>query len=159
MTNEIQARETSIDPWTDLEQSFDELRARVFDAFGCGLPTFFSGTLEEGWHPARIDVTESGKAYQIVAEMPGIPKEKLDIRVRGGRVEIRGENATSGETKDGPSVLRKERTYTGYYRAIELPEPVLAADAKVKLENGLLELQLPKEKPSPSPGEIRIPVP
>ena len=159
MTNEIAERETQIDPWTDLEQSFNDLRSRVFDAFGYGRPAFFGGEVEEGWHPARLDVTDTGATFEIVAEMPGIPKEKLDLRVRGGRVEIRGESATSSETKDGRSVLRRERTFAGYYRSVELPEPVVASEAKVKLENGLLELSLPKEKPTPASGEVRIPVP
>jgi HSP20 family protein len=159
MTTEIQERATQIDPWTDFERSFEDLRSRVFGALGYGLPAFLGEPVEPGWQPARLDVTDSGTAFQIVAEVPGIPKEKLDIRVRGGRVEIRGEHTTSTETKDGPAVLRRERTYAGYYRSVELPEPVVAADAKVKLENGLLELTLPKETPSPAEGEVRIPIP
>lgn len=54
--------------------------------------------------------------------------------------------------------VHRERSYAGYYRAFELPEPVQAADAKAKVVNGLLELKLPKETPTPSEKEVKVSV-
>ncbi len=158
-TNEIQTPETTSEPWTDLDRAFDAIRSRVFDAFG--LPTFGAltyPTLERGpagFRPARTDVSDTGTSYRIVAEVPGIPKENLDIRVRGSSVEIRGETTRSSSEKDA-EIVHQERAYAGFYRSLELPEEVLAAEAKAKVEHGVLELELPKRTPTPSPAEVKV---
>jgi HSP20 family protein len=164
MTTAIQKQETRVDPWTDLDRAFDAMRQRFFDVWGIapfgGSFVPFEGTPEGFLRAARTDVTDTGKAYKIVAEIPGIPKEKLDIRIRGTSVEIRGENASEKNEKaekDGEFVHR-ERTYSGYYRSLELPEPVVATEAKAKVENGLLELELPKQNPTPSTAEVKVAV-
>ena len=156
MTTEIKQPETVTDPWSDLDRALEQTRARFFQAFG--LPTFGAG---EGTSPflraARVDVTDTGAAYRIVAEIPGIPKEKLDIRVRGTTVEIRGEHAQESEEK-GREFVHRERTYAGFYRALTLPEPVVGPRAVATVENGLLTLELPKEHPEPTPTEVKVSV-
>jgi HSP20 family protein len=162
MTTEIQARKSRAEPWTDFDRLLEGLHQQFFDAFGM-LPAE-PGSLWTGGpafapalRPARADVIDTGKAYRIVAEIPGIPKENLDIRVRGNSVEIRGESAKE-TSKQEDSVLQRERTYAGYYRSLDLPEAVVASDAKAKVENGVLELELPKETPTPSPAEVKVAV-
>ncbi|HTW55838.1 MAG TPA: Hsp20/alpha crystallin family protein [Thermoplasmata archaeon] len=154
-----QATEKSIaptDPWTDLETSLDALRSRFLATFG-GSP-FLSDAAAEAptFRPARVDVADTGTAYRITAEVPGIPKEQLEIHVKGAEVEIRGEQSTATETKDDGTYLRRERTYAGYYRSLELPEPVVGKDATAKLEHGVLVLELPKEHPTPSPSDVKV---
>jgi HSP20 family protein len=158
MTQQIEKRDRRPDVWTDLDRAFSELSARFFEPFGLGplAPSVRSdGAL---FRPARTDVVDTGSAYRIVAEVPGIPKEKLDIRVRGSTVEIRGESSEERESKDDLFVHR-ERAYQGYYRSLELPETVVAADAKAKVENGLLELELPKQHPTPTADEVKVRIP
>jgi len=161
MTTEIVKKESQIDPWTDLDQAFDAMRRRFLDVWGVspfGAPFFpVEGTTEDLYRTPRTDVTDTGPSYRVVAEVPGIPKEKLDIRVRGTTVEIRGESTSSRDEK-GADFVHRERTYAGYYRSLELPEPVVATDAKAKVENGLLELELPKQHPTPSESEVKVPV-
>ncbi|HYA54299.1 MAG TPA: Hsp20/alpha crystallin family protein, partial [Thermoplasmata archaeon] len=65
--------------------------------------------------------------------------------------------ATESEQKE-EHYLHRERTFAGFYRAFELPEPVVAAQAKAKVVNGVLELELPKESPTPSPEEVKVSV-
>jgi len=155
MTSEIQRRESVADPWTEIDRAFDSMRRRFAESFGIvPLGTFET---EVGLRTPRTDVTDTGTAFKLVAEIPGIPKEKLDIRVRGTSVEIRGETATESEQKE-EHFLHRERTYAGYYRAVELPEPVVASEAKAKVVNGLLELELPKQSPTPSEQEVKVAV-
>lgn len=155
------ARETT-DPWSEIDRLFDDLRQRFYGSFGitpwsvAGLP------MAEAEHArlrsACADVSDLGNAYHVTAEMPGIPKEALEVTVRGHTVEIRGEQAQEKEEKKAGELLHRERTYRGFYRSFELPEPVVAKEAKATLENGLLELDLPKEHPTPSAGEVKVPV-
>ncbi len=160
MTTEIQTRKSRIDTWSDLDRVFEELRQQFLEAFGV-MPFGPAGLSTEGsasgpvFRPARADVIDTGKAYKVVAEIPGIPKENVDIRVRGTCVEIRGESAKE-TTKEEESILHHERTYAGYYRSLDLPENVVATHAKAKIENGVLELELPKETPSPSQSEVKV---
>jgi len=155
MTSELQKRESQADPWSDFDRAFDAMQRRIAESFGI-LP-FGPFETEPGFRAPRTDVTDTGTAYKVVAEIPGIPKEKLDIRVRGTAVEIRGEHEAEKEEKE-ERYLRKERTYAGYYRAFELPEPVVAADAKAKVQDGVLELELPKQTPTPSEEEVKVAV-
>jgi HSP20 family protein len=160
MTQEIQSSESRADTPVDLERAFDEMRAGFLDAFGIvPFGPWSVGELRDGnfLRPARTDVSDTGKAYKIVAEVPGIPKENIDIRIRGSNVEIRGELVTSSE-KNGSEYVHRERRSSGYFRSLELPEPVVAEEAKARVQNGLLELELPKRTPSPSTEEIRVAV-
>lgn len=154
MPREIQKRENRADPWTEIDRAFDTMRRRFADSFGI-LP-FEPFEAEIGLRPPRTDVTDTGASYRVVAEIPGIPKEKLDIRVRGPTVEIRGEGGSETEEK-AEHYLRRERTYSGYYRSLELPEPVVAAEAKAKVVNGVLTLELPKQTPT-TEEEVKVSV-
>jgi HSP20 family protein len=158
------ATRSQLDTWTEFDRMFDDLRHRLYDTFGVTPlfgPTLTSFAPLEARVPAlrtaAADVADTGKSYKILAEVPGITKDQLDIRVRGSLVEIKAESSKSTEKKDSDFV-RRERTYEGFYRALELPEPVVATDAKAKLENGILELELPKQNPTPSPEEVKIAV-
>ena len=157
MTKEIERKDAAVDLWSEFDRAFNELSSRFFEPFGSA--TLAPSVRSNGavFRPARTDVVDTGSAFRVVAEVPGIPKEKLDIRVRGTTVEIRGEQAEEKETK-GASFVHRERAYQGYYRTLELPEPVVGAEAKAQVDHGLLELELPKEHPSPGPSEVRVKV-
>jgi len=155
MTNEIQKGESPTDPWTEIDRAFDAMARRFAESFG--VVPFGPFDEELGLRAPRMDVTDAGSSYKVVAEIPGIPKEKLDIRVRGTAVEIRGESAAETEEKR-PQYLHRERTYAGYYRAFELPEPVVASEAKATVADGVLDLELPKQNPKPSEEEVKVAV-
>jgi len=162
MTQEIKKIENPTDPWSELDRALEQTRAQLYSTFGLQPfgPAFapLDATSPPAiFRAARIDVADTGKSFRIVAEIPGIPKENLDIRVRGASVEIRGEQAKETERKETDFVHR-ERTYAGFYRSFELPEAVVAAEAKAKVENGVLELELPKVTPTPSTDEVKVAV-
>jgi HSP20 family protein len=157
MTKEIQTPNAPTDPWTDLDRALDAMRQRFVDAFGVAPFGPVADREPSYLRAARTDVTDTGTAYRVVAEIPGIPKEKLDVTVRGSLVEIRGEHAEAKE-EQAKEYVHRERSYAGFYRSLELPEPVVAADAKAKVENGLLELELPKQHPTPSSDGVKVPV-
>ena len=155
MNREIQNRESPIDPWTDLDLAFDAMARHFAEPFGFAP---LGGTpADQGVGVPRTDVTDTGKSYRVVAEVPGIPKEKLDIRVRGTEVEIRAESTDESEETE-EQYLRRERMYASYYRALELPEPVVASQATAKVTNGVVELDLPKQEPTPSEPEVKVSV-
>ncbi len=159
MTKELEPQTPHAEVLSEFDRAFDQLHSTLFDAFGLSPfeAPFFARIARDGsaFRAARTDVRDTGAAFKVVAEIPGIPKENLDIRVRGTTVEIRGE-ATSETSAKESEFVHRERAYAGYYRSVELPEPVVASDAKAKVENGLLELELPKLSPTPPETEVKV---
>lgn len=162
MTTELEKQtESTPDGWTDFDAAFDELSRHFLEPFGVSFrdgtfPALVGASTPFARTP-RTDVSDTGKSYRIVAEVPGLPKDRIDIRVRGTSVEIRGEQATeTEETKK--QLVHRERSFAGFYRRLELPEPVLAGEATAKVENGVLELDLPKQTPTPSNDEVKVAV-
>ncbi len=154
MTNEITTEE-NVYPWNEIDRAFEAVRRQVFGASGVPSPALGSGS---GYlRTARTDIEETDSTYRLHLEVPGIPKENLAITVRGNEVEVRGDFASQSETKE-PEYVHRERTYAGFYRALELPEPVLASKATATVVNGVLTLELPKEHPEPNPTEVKVPV-
>ena len=139
------------DPFFELDRWFDDF------AWPFGHRWAIARTEPTGPRAPRVDLSDLGASFKIVAEIPGIPKENLDVRVRGSLVEIRGEGATQTEKSKG-ALLHQERRYEGFFRAVELPEPVVADRTTAKVENGVLEVELPKANPTPSPDGLKIPV-
>jgi len=93
----------------------------------------------------RMDVTESDKAYQVHAEIPGVKKEDIHVTIEGNQVAISAETKTKREQKEGEKVLRSERSYGRAYRAFTLAQDVDEAAAEAKYTDGVLELTLPKK--------------
>ena len=93
------------------------------------------------------DLIDSGNEYRVMAEVPGIPKEKLDITVTDREVKIEGEAKTDlREEKEG--FIRQERGYSTISKRVAFPEPVVAEKAEASLNNGVLEVKVPKKTPS-----------
>lgn len=96
----------------------------------------------------RIDVKETGEAYTVHAEVPGVNKEDLNVDIDGNRVSISAEVKKASEQKDGEKVLRSERYYGQVARLFQLPVEVDEARATARYRDGVLELTLPKKTAS-----------
>ncbi len=144
-------------PWTEFDRAFEEMRSRFNDWFRgfADFPEVSGDGSKAPLRLARADIAETPNAYKIIAEVPGIPKDRVDIRIRGSTVEIRGDVEESKESREG-EYLHQERSRTGFFRRFELPENVKAAEAKAHVKDGLLELELPKETPAPAADEVRV---
>jgi HSP20 family protein len=96
--------------------------------------------------PLRVDVSESEKEYRVIAEMPGVRKEDINVSINGNEVAISAEVKNEKEAKDGEKTLRTERYYGKLYRAFTLEHPVDEANAQARYADGVLELTLPKSE-------------
>jgi HSP20 family protein len=162
MTNELSTKATGNESATDLDRVFDELGRRFDETFGLQpWGTFWTLGATPSvptLRAARTDVTDTGKSFKIVADVPGLSKDAIEIHVKGASVEIRGELTQEKNGPDDTTYVHRERTHVGYYRALELPEPVLAQDAKASVVNGVLELDLPKQHPTVPETDVKVPV-
>lgn len=96
----------------------------------------------------KLDVSESDTAYTVKAEIPGVRKEDIDVRIDGSLVSLSAEVKKEKEEKKGERVLRSERSYGFASRSFTLGSDVEAAKVVAKYDNGVLQLTLPKKTPS-----------
>jgi len=107
--------------------------------------------LGEGFTPPA-DVEETDDAYTVEIELPGVKREDLDIEVSGRRVSVRGER----KEKERSGILRRrERTVGSFVYEVTLPGDVDEAGAQANLDEGVLNLRLPKPEHD-RPRKIQI---
>ena len=99
------------------------------------------------WREPFVDIFDSGEEFVITAELPGVKKEDIKVRVLEDAVYIEAQVKREQELeKEG--AVRIERYYSGYRRTIRLPEEVIPEKAKAKYNNGVLEIRVPKKHPT-----------
>ncbi|MEM2959207.1 MAG: Hsp20/alpha crystallin family protein [Candidatus Freyarchaeota archaeon] len=93
------------------------------------------------------DIQETDKEIIIVAELPGVKKEDININATENRVEISAEvKVDREETEEGREYIYRERTHKKFYRSFKLPVQVIPEKAAATYKNGILELKLPKRE-------------
>ena len=67
----------------------------------------------------RLDVRENEQAFTVLAEVPGVPKEQIDVSIDGSVVTLRGHvhswaerQAAEGATWSAPGVSRVNNQLT-----------------------------------------------
>jgi len=123
--------------WDPFEDSFDDLVKGFFLR-----PMRFD---QQDHSRARIDVKEDANSYTVLAEIPGVKKEDIQVSVDGNQVAISAEIKRQKEEKQGEKILRSERYYGKVYRSFALAQDVDQEKAQAKYESGVLELRLPKK--------------
>ena len=140
-----------MDRWFDPFEELRRLQERMYRIFKEIEPSF----MERKMLPATggelatvepfVDVIDKGDKVVVAADIPGVEKGDLSVNIRGDRLEISAERKKEAEEKK-EGYIRRERTYTSYYRAIPLPAEVDADKADATFENGVLEITMPKVK-------------
>jgi HSP20 family protein len=126
-------------------RTFDPFAIEPFDDTIRALMRPWKLDLAEAAPRIKIDLTEQDGSFSIKAEIPGVRKEDIDVRVDGNLVTISAEVKSEKEEKEGTRVLRRERQQGYASRSFTLSCPVDEAKADAKYENGVLNLTLPKK--------------
>jgi len=90
-----------------------------------------------------VDVTETDKAYEITAELPGMDEKNIEVKLANGVLTIKGEKQEEKEEKEKDYYLR-ERSYGSFERNFQVPEGVDADKIEAGFKKGVLTLTLPK---------------
>ncbi|MFX0067782.1 MAG: Hsp20/alpha crystallin family protein [Candidatus Hodarchaeota archaeon] len=130
---------------------FDELR-RMRKAIDSMFRDFFGTRFSESdlseadvWTPPA-DITETENEIIITADIPGVSKEDIDLRISEDTLEI-GAQVRHEEKEEDQGYLRQERRYRRFYRRLPMPMAVKPEEAKAKYNNGVLEIRIPKIEP------------
>lgn len=90
----------------------------------------------------RVDLSETQTHVKVVADVPGVNPDDIDIDVQNNRMIISG--STKRESSPDERPYRYERTYGEFRREFTLPSEVKKEDAKAVYKNGTLTITLPK---------------
>ena len=105
-----------------------------------------------------MDIYEEDNNYIVKADLPGYDKEDIKLNLKDGVLEIKAENKNENELEDKKKgTYNFERSYSGYYRKITLPENTDEEKIDAEYKNGVLKLKLPKIKEIKAKGkQIKI---
>ncbi|HEY9745188.1 MAG TPA: Hsp20/alpha crystallin family protein [Oculatellaceae cyanobacterium] len=102
-----------------------------------------------------VDVLDQGDEIIVRAELPGVEKDKIDIRCAEDSLSIATEKSEQTHIKDGTWVVQ-ESSFGKMVRTIALDTPVDPDRAQASFQNGVLTIRLPKAGPSRRGRSIRI---
>ncbi len=128
-----------------LVRDIDEVFDRVFTT-PMGIPgvTFepFKRAMEGSWLPA-IDLTETEKEFILRVEVPGVPRENLDVHLEGEVLTLTGHREKKIHEAN-ENMLWEERETGKFTRNIRLPKAVEANKVEAIYTEGVLTVRLPK---------------
>ena len=143
--------------WSDLDElmgAMEIFRNRMNSVFGnFDRPSFPGQIWTAGETYPRTNLTDTGDNLEVMAELPGIAKEDLNVKIQGNYLEISG--TRKSDVPDGYSVHRTERGTASFSRSFTLPYEVDAAKVEATLKDGLLRMKLPKSEAA-KPRQIAI---
>ena len=133
-----------------LDQLRQEMDA-VFNRFGTGTTPSSSW---RGVFPA-VNLYEAEDAYVLMAELPGLNNEDIQVSLERSTVIIEGDRKIDYANQEGISLHRRERQVGSFRRAFELPALIDADKVEAVHQNGILMLRLPKS-PQDQPRQISV---
>jgi HSP20 family protein len=156
------------DPFEDLERLVertrreferveDRLEARIEAGLGDGGPPIPTPSRIGAGQIGRVDLADHGGAYVVTVDLPGFERDDVDVKLREERLTIRAdredrvERAGPTDGEDGRYV-RRERRRRSVDRTVNLPGPVVPAEATASLHNGVLTVRLPTRETSDATG-------
>ncbi len=101
-----------------------------------------------------VDIVEQGDDLVIRAELPGVARDDIEVRVEDNTLVLSGERKREKEC-DEEQAYRVERSYGSFVRSFRLPKTVDAAKIAASYQNGVLEVRLPKAEEA-RPRRIQI---
>jgi len=135
--------------WREIDNAFDAFRRQ------------FENHL---WHPFRpfvvphalshrtrmpaMDFKDENDKFVLTMEIPGITKQDIDITLTEYQIEIKVEKE-EGKKEEGECYVCQERISSNFKRVFEFPEEIVVDNSDATLENGILEISLPKKVPEP----------
>ena len=130
MSNKIQQRNSDTYSMTPFD-FFEDFSRNLFNDFKSNL--------------IKTDIHETDNEYIVEAELPGIPKENIQVTYEDGVLTISGQQQTDtvDEDKKG-KLIRSERSLTSVRRQYLL-ENVKEDEIKASYSDGILKVTLPKD--------------
>jgi HSP20 family protein len=119
----------------DLEREVDRLLESI------KLP-FPAVRFEHNYPP--VNLYELEDEYLLVAELPGIPSESLELTVSGGVLTLKGVRPGPDKVAD-ERFRRHERFHGPWQRSLSIPDRIFEEQVAAEFNDGILKIHLPKQ--------------
>ncbi len=130
------------DPWALMNELQNEMN-KVFE-------TRLSGNAEAGsvatsdWVPP-VDIREEHDRFVILADIPGVDPNQIEVNMDNGVLSIRGER--NDETAEQRAAYKRtERARGTFYRRFNMPDTADADNISASSRNGVLQVVIPKQE-------------
>lgn len=118
--------------WPNLEALFEPLLGT-------------EATSDLAFQPA-VELHESSTAYQVSAELPGVKREDIELRLEEDLFVLRGSKEQRTQAEEG-TLHRSETVYGSFERRFRLPHEIEVEAAEAHFRDGVLTVTLPKREP------------
>jgi HSP20 family molecular chaperone IbpA len=98
-----------------------------------------------------VDIYETNDSLVVVADLPGVSKDGIDVRVEDNVLTIKGR----ADYDPRATILRGEFSLQGYYRQFQLSDDVDQGRISAESKNGVLTIRLTKAEKS-KPKQIKV---
>jgi HSP20 family protein len=132
MMRQAWCRSESGNPFAELQ----ELVADVFDEL------MGRGPASEVRFP-RTELRRTAEGYRLIAVVPGVKREDLEVRLEGRALCLEGERRPA-PLPEGAQQVQRERWSGRFRKVVSLPEEVAADRVAARLRDGLLVVELPR---------------
>ncbi len=131
------------------------ITASAAAARAAGPATSKPGARETLTQAPRVDIFEDADGITLRADMPGVPREQLQVQVDGDTLTLRG--ALQIELPQGMQPFYAELRSGAWERSFTLSRELDSAAIQASMKDGVLELRIPKaEHAKPRRVEVRL---
>jgi len=131
---------TRWNPWREMPTLREAMDQLFEESFVRPVRSWGEGSREQSFR-LPLDVYTTPEEIVIVASLPGLTPDEVDIVIQGDTLAIRGELRSPLENVE---YLFQERPYGTFSRTLTMNAAVEAQKAEATFENGVLTLTLPK---------------
>ncbi|HTK00399.1 MAG TPA: Hsp20/alpha crystallin family protein [Bordetella sp.] len=140
-------------PGADIFQELERIQQQFFGSRD-GLPASLRAARYGAFPPVNVGSTHD--SVEVVAFIPGMKKEEIEVTIDNGILTICGErHRPEREASNEIRAYAQERFAGTFRRAIELPPGVDPTQATARYENGCLVISVGKQEAS-KPRAISI---
>lgn len=118
-------------------------------------PFRMMGSRLSDWLSPAAEASQTGEAYRIAVELPGVVEDDIEVTVENGVVEIPGEKR-SGREKTGDTWYFSERRFGSFSRSFRLPSDADDSGVRAEMKDGILTVIVPR-RPSDKTA-ARVPI-
>jgi HSP20 family protein len=92
-----------------------------------------------------VDIREEDDRFVLIADIPGVEREAIDISLEKDVLTVRGERRMT-ETEETGTLRRRERLHGTFLRRFTLPDTVdTGGEISAALKDGVLRIEIPKQ--------------
>lgn len=124
------------------DQVFDQMLTQQFPNFAEQTGIDFL----KGAYP-KCNIIDTAEDVQVIAEIPGLTKDDVNIKVESGVMTISGKQAFASNDTE-VKYIRRELKHSSFKRSFELGDTLDPSKISAKFWNGILNIIIPKKEES-----------